>query len=218
MIIAKRHIALILLIAAALLCSFVLTQTPSHAATKQTKAYNPVIKSGDNAYCIAGTGIFKVDLKSGKIKTLVKDPGEYGHYRQMCKKGKYLYYIKGGTDVRADLYRVSINGGKSKHLAGSINKGRFVTKYMIKKDRIYYGEHNDRTGKNTTKKMKLNGKSKKKTKKKVKWSEKATNKSGYYIDTTPYGPPAGSDYYEMRQYYLITPAGHQYDLGAKGFH
>lgn len=218
MIIAKRHFALILMIAVALFCSFILTQTPSHAATKPTKVYNQVIKSGNNVYCIAGTGIFKVNLKSGNIKKIVKSPGDYGHYRQMCKKGKYLYYIKGGTDVRADLYRVSINGGKTKHLAGNINKGRFVMKYMIKKKRIYYTEHNDGSGKNTTKKMKLNGKSKKKTKTKVRWAKKKTNCSGYYVEAIAYEPSIGSDYYEMVQYYLVTPGGGYYDLGARGFY
>ena len=215
---AKRHIALIMMIAVAVFCTFILTQTPSHAQTKPTKVYSQVIKSGDYAYCISGTGIYKVNVKTGKKKKLVKDPGDYGHYRQMCKKGSYLYYIKGGTDVRADLYRVSINGGKSKHLAGSVNKGRYVLKYMIKKNRIYYKERNDRTGKIKTKKMKLNGKSKKNTRAKVRWVEKKSNKSGYFVEEIPYDPPYGSSYYVMIQYYLATPGGDYYDLGAKGFY
>ena len=218
MTVAKRHIVLIMMIAVALFCALVLTQTPSHAATKPTKVYDQVIKSGDYAYCIAGTGIYKVNVKSGKIKKLVKDPGDYGHYRQMCKKGKYLYYIKGGTDVRGDLYRVSIKGGKSKHLAGNVNKARCVSKYMIKKDRIYYKEMNATNGKEKTKKMKLNGKAKKKSKAKVKWSQEESNKSGYYIDVNVYDAPSGSGYYEMIQYYLETPNGHYYYLGTKGFH
>ena len=192
------------------LVSFLPTSS-AHAATKPTKVYNQVIKSGKYAYCNAGNGIFRVDLKSGKIKKLVNDPGVYGHYGRMAKKGKYLYYIRYSTDFRAEFFRVKTSGGKVKQLAGFLSQNGFVTKYMIKGKKIYYQEQYNLT--RTNKVMKLNGKSKKNSNRKAKWKIGTSNKAGYSI-IKKYGvESADTGSLLPIQYWLKVPGGKTYYLG-----
>ena len=200
----------------ALIVAFAFCLEPSMAATKTMKTYD-VIKSGSSVYCLAGTGIYKVNIKSGSVKKLVKNPGEYGHYRQMAKKGKYLYYIKGGTDVRGELYRVKISGGKTKKIAGSVAKNRCIQDYVIKGKKIYYKDMNGATGKTVTKSMKLNGKGKKKSSANVKSEECVSNVRGYTVMIHRLDKPE-KGYYETVKYWLQTPDGKKFNLGKKSFH
>ncbi len=199
----------------ALIVAFAFCLEPSMAATKTMKTYD-VIKSGSSVYCLAGTGIYKVNIKSGSVKKIVKNPGEYGHYRQMAKKGKYIYYIKGGTDVRGELYRVKTNGTKKKKIAGSVAKNRCVQAYAIKGKKIYYKEINATTCEAVTKSMKLNGKSKKKSSANVKSESCVSNAPGYTVMAHRLDKPE-KGYYETVKYWLQTPNGKKFNLGKKSF-
>ena len=198
----------------------VLTLVPVNASaqTKPTKVYSQAIKSGNIVYCIAGSGIYGVNLKTNEIKKIVKHPGEYRYYRTMTKKGGYLYYIHGGTDVSAELFRVKTSGGKPKQLAGFSSKFTYVTKFMIKGKKIYYKEVNDSTGKRYTKVMKLNGKSKKSTGKKVKWKKLESNKTGYRVVEEDINLSDNNYYSTLNKYWLEIPSGKKYYLGERYDH
>ncbi|MBQ9155514.1 MAG: hypothetical protein IJ137_01890 [Eubacterium sp.] len=172
---------LLLMFAFVLMAGFVSMNTD--AAAKKMTAYK-VIKSGNTVYCTgdgSSMGIYKVNLKNGKVKRLVKNPlnGDYGDYWFSCmaKKGNYLYYYcNQSADI--DLRRVNIKTGKSKVLCSKGSGALEMKGYVLSGSRIYY-----RCSKNYGPKksyvMKNNGKAKKSTSVKAVMKKKYSNAKGY---------------------------------------
>jgi hypothetical protein len=149
--------------------------------TKKMTAYTQCIKDGNTVYCNTKGGIYKVNIKTGKKKTLVKF--KYPAYESIegmkLKKG-YIYYSYSSLDDGAAICRVKTSGKSKKTLADFIWSSR--PQFCVGKNKIYYKSYKDYdSSKVVKKKMKLNGKSKKKSSYNVKTKYKATNKSGYRV-------------------------------------
>lgn len=172
-----------------LLLVFVFTSTVMSFAASGTKtmtAYNEVIVKGNYAYCSASNGIYKVNIKTGSKKRIVKEDsvGDFVINSMKIHNG-YLYYkIVYGMPA---LYRVKLSGKSKKHLAD------IYKNYVISGNKIYYRDLE------SEKKMRmdLNGKHKKKSSVKFKMKEKKSNKKGYWIKDV-YGEEVidYNDYYE----------------------
>lgn len=182
----------------ALVVAVMFIPQPVSAASKSMTTYNQVIKIDKTVYCTDGHGIFRVSLKSGKVKTLVSfvDEMDWRTIANMKSKGKYIYFVDYSDSIEANIMRVS----KSKANARVLAQVEWLKGYAIYKNNIYYTS--DEPGKM---KMALNGKSKKKTKYRAIMKEKNTNKKGYsvlsYIDDEGYFVS-----------FLKTPKGKEYLL------
>lgn len=209
----KIRIAVVLGVVMALIISSMGVSYAS-SGTKTMTVYCEVIVKGGYAYCAANRGIYRVNLKTGDKKRIVKetgDPFEPGPGAMKIHKG-YLYYSNIYPD-RAFLYRVKLNGTNNKRLA------EIDFKYAISKGKIYYECLSKDRVKTLKKVMKLNGKSKKKSSYKVKQINRRSNKSNYKIktvfvqDETVYDEHY-DDYIVLKRYaeYLTTPDGRSIKL------
>ena len=149
-------------------------------------AYDKCLKDGNTVYCIAqgtdgGGGIYKVDLKKGTKKRIVKrDSDDLNMLFGMKLHDGYLYYfygIWGGFDLK----RIKTSGKGQKAIA-EINTDEENENfgYAIKGKKIYYSWQSE-SGKNHRKQMKLNGKSKKNVSVVAKNKYKDSNAKGYNI-------------------------------------
>ena len=147
-------------------------------------AYDECIKDGNTVYCIAqgdngGGGIYKVDLKKGTKKRIVKrDSDDLNQLFGMKLHDGYLYYFYG---VWGDfnLERIKTSGKDKKILAEfSTDEDSDNFGYAIKDKKIYYSWQSA-SGKNRYKQMKLNGKSKKNASTLAKNKYKASSAKGY---------------------------------------
>ena len=177
------------------------------SGTKKMTYYGEVIKKGNTAYCNAKIGIYKVNLKTGKVKALKEyDPEGAVHFGQSagCMKlyKGYLYYTD-GAGIGIALNRVKVSGkSKPQDLLKHIDFT--VSAFAISKGKIYLeGTYMD-SGKAVKRVMKLNGRNIKKSKFKITNTYKLTNKKGYKIQTVSSGGK-GTDY-------LVTPAGKKIKL------
>ena len=203
----RKKIGLMLL-AFIVACAFM--PVTASAAVPSGTTYDDVIKvSKKTAYCACPAGIYKVNLKTGKKKRLVKgssfnDPG------QMTKKGKYIYYIAGGTsDQYSWLRRIRTSGGKPQTLAGGFVPYA-VHEYVISGNRIFYGcyvEYDDDSGDTywDGKVMNLNGSGKRALFLNFKYHRKRSNAKGYKVVFKEKGSGA--------KFYLKKPGGKKIYLG-----
>ena len=194
-----RLILLLLSIAALVTTMAPVSFASAKTKTKKMKTYN-CIKSGKTVYCTNGNRIFKVNLKTKKVKKLVK--GKYGYPSYLKKKGKYLYYCDVSQGLESYIYRINTKNNKKKILAHPIYPA-----YAISGKKIYYkavfvkdNGYGDVHYKNKV--IKLNGKSKQNTKWKVSMKNKKTNKKGYYVTDNWDGQS-----WDPVTYYLQTPKG-----------
>lgn len=175
-------------------------------ASKKMATYNEVIKIGNTAYC-GNTGIYKVNLKSGKVTVLRRnDHTDDVIFTHLSKKGSWIYFIDQSPSPIAPLRRVNIKtkkcetiGTKKTKIWGSYQEDMGVEKYVISGSKIYFSgiySHNDRPFKKV---MKLNGKGKKNTKEKITMKTKRSNAKGYELITKC---PSGSNYFYT---WLKTP-------------
>ena len=175
------------------------------ASPKISKAYD-VIKKGKYVYCCAYNGIYRVNIKTGGKKRIVKEkaPGIHRPSSMVLYKG-YLYYIDEAV-IGASLYRVKTTGKNKKFLASVYN-------FAVKKSGIYYTAPNRDFDKVVKRKMKLNGKNKRKSAYRVKTKYKRSNNRGYYVKDKVTVLSKEYDY-ELEGYwkktrtdeYLITPS------------
>ena len=122
--------------------------------------YDNVIKSGKCVYCCDGYRIYRVNLKTGKVKNLVKKTGSPDEaYFAMKKKGKYIY-------CQYDM---------------QLNKERlWVADYWISGKKLYYsGRTLEDIG--VKRVMNLNGTSLKKSKLKCNMKRARSNVKGYRV-------------------------------------
>lgn len=186
--------------AMAIAVSFMPASAFAASKTVSMTAYNQVYKTGSTYYCAGASGIYKVKVKNGKVKSkkrIVKNDwvgGPYSYYDGMKKKGKYLYYRVGSEGTWGTVNRVKLSGGKEKELAITGYHGD----YAIKGKKIYFDKMDDEE--NVMKRvMKLNGTDKKKTSTKAKIKTKKSNTSGYSMKIKEKG--------EVVKDYLRTPKG-----------
>lgn len=172
----KKAAALLL---AAVVFAAAFMPAPAYAAsTKSMKVYDS-IKSGNYVFCAAANGIYRVNIKTYKIKRIASgQSNEYLH--ALKKKGKYIYYMCNGV-MYTDVMRVKTSGGKVKKVFDGYDT-KSVRGYAIYKNKLYvtYG-----TGKKKV--MALSGKSAKKTSVKAKIIEKRTNNKNYKVTTVGRG-------------------------------
>lgn len=178
----------------------------AHAAPKKVKstAYNQVIKKGYTAYVAGASGIYKVRLVKGKLKSkkvLVKAEGTYwgsSYASSMYKGRKYLYYAMGTNGTGFSIWRISLKSGKKKLLASIVESPNYCD-FVIKGKKIYYSEYRGSNWSLQNRQMSLNGKSKKKSRYKAVQTTKVSNKKGYKVITKQKG-----NYYRD---YIKTPKG-----------
>lgn len=158
-------------------------QSFAASKTKKMKTYRTIVK-GKYAYCTTYKGIYRVNIKTGKKKLLVKENGALNGWKYTNLKlyKGYLYFTEDRDDnYNHVLYRVKTSGKSRKELGA-------VKSYAISDGKIYYTMMKDEDpdddlgpGNIVKKQMKLNGKNKKKSKYDVKMTLKKTNKKGYYV-------------------------------------
>ncbi len=171
----KKRIVSILLIMVLVLS---MATTMSFAASKNKKmtAYTQCIKSGNTVYCLTFDGIYKVDIKKGKV-TKFAEGGYFGCINMKLYKG-YLYYVTSAQNGNDYLYRVKVKNKKRYKLVGAPTD---VLDYAVTKSKIYYSYTDESVEKSYYKEMKLNGKSKKNSKYMAVLTEKESNASGYSV-------------------------------------
>ena len=192
----------------------------AYAASTKTKkgtVYTHIIKHGNTVYCMVHDymiyyKIYKVDLKRGKAKLLKKNL--YNPTGMKYKKGYIYVAAECGTAVdsyNGELFRINVKTGKKTRLEKHL-KGNPVPEFVVSKNTIYFTEYKydyDR-GKDVkkTRKMKLNGKSKKNAGNvKVKVKAKKSNTKGYKIKYVE------SEENSVDKYYLVKPNGSKIYLG-----
>lgn len=176
--------------------------------TKKMTVYDEVIVKGKYAYVSARLGIYKVNLKSGSARRIVKaEMPEFNRKPSGMKlKRGYLYYFSGTGALNDDtLYRIKTSGKKNKRLADA-------QAYAVGKKKIYYITYGLNPYKYKKKQMKLNGKSKKASRYKVKNKYKKSNKKGYYVSSTLTATYSNYEYDEYGDYYLVTTEKYNYYL------
>jgi len=176
MVKSLRKLLLVLLIAM-LFVSIAAPQSFAASKTKKMKTYTTVVK-GKYAYCTTYKGIYRVNIKTGKKKLLVKENAAYNgwKYKNLKLYKGYLYFVEDrADDGNYVLYRVKTSGKSKKELGA-------VLSYAISDGKIYYTVMKDDDPENFVKKqMRLNGKNKKKSKFNVRMTSKKTNKKGYFV-------------------------------------
>lgn len=194
----KRILICLMVIATAV--AFMPTST--FAATNKAKMTSyTVYKTGDTVYCAGDSGIYRVKIKNGKVKSKKKlvTTGPHSYVYNLKKKGNYLYYMRYTEGTPAYICRVKTSGGKAKVLARLEEAGDFA----IKNNKIYYSYYdwNYKTNKEIVVKkvMNLNGKNKKKTKVQAVEKCKSTNANAYKLKSNVKNKYARD--------YLKTPKG-----------
>lgn len=181
---------------------------------KKMTVYNEVIKKGKYAYCSAYKGIYRVNLKTGTKKRLVKFNEGYGNYdlfaEHMAIRKGYLYYIDYWV-INGELRRVKTSGKGEKTLGQ-------VRAYAVKGNTIYYTAFNENE-KTIKRKMKLNGKKVKRSSYKVDNKVKKTNAKGYRVNSVLNNSVStyncSYDGYDVTDYYtdyLVRPSGKRIKL------
>ena len=205
-----RMAASVLMIAVLIIIMSAPQAQAASSKTKTSTVYDEVIVKGKYAYCAAYGGIYKVNLKKGTSKMLVKTgslPEVYRAPRSMKLYRGYIYFdASNGTRSKEPLCRIKTSGKNYKYLANAES-------FAISKGKIYYVPFGP--GKN--KQMKLNGKGKRKIDCKIKQRHKITNKKGYYVDSSlkntyytnekidsQYDSVIAHEYYYE---YLVCPSG-----------
>ena len=194
----KRILICLMVIATAV--AFMPTST--FAATNKVKMTSyTVYKTGNTVYCAGDSGIYKVKIKNGKVKSKKKlvTTGPHYYVYNLNKKGDYLYFMRYTEGTPGYVCRVKTTGGSVKVLASMTEVGDFA----IKGNKIYYsyGDWDERTDREIVVKkvMNLNGKNKKKTNVKAVKYNKHTNARGYKLKSNVKGKYAID--------YLKTPKG-----------
>ena len=143
--------------------------------TKSMTKYDRVIVKGHIAYCCDGYNVFRVNLKTNKVKKLTKTM--FSVHGMKYYKG-YIYYEEWGGGTGNTIYRVKARGGGRKKLASQNGSDD----YVITKSKIYYDTYGGwNSDKRHLKQMNLNGTGKQKSKIKIKNKSKDSNKSGYSV-------------------------------------
>lgn len=191
-----------------LIMEFVITPYDTYAASKTVKSttYSNTVKSGSVVYCTDSIRLYKVNLKTGMVKTLYSN--KHGYITNMKKKGNYIYFNEMPQDVEGGvLNRINLKTGKLKVLA----KNNVYPKYAMTSKKIYYVYYKVSNNGNTVKKhkmvMNLNGNNKKSTKVKIKMTIKETNAKGYRVESDCDWDKYDWSNSEPVSYYLITPDG-----------
>lgn len=194
----KKRIIPVLLIMVLVITMF----TPFSMAASKTKKMTlyDVVKSGKYAYAGTDNAIYKVNIKTGKVRKL-KTFGKDTYFGGMRYYKGYLYYLVDDDSLNACLYRVNVKSGKIKRLA---QYSEASISFAIRKSKIYYMAE-DEIGHKYKRVMKLNGKSKKKSSYKVSNSWKNTNSSKYklYEDESQYDWESETGFVDV---FLKTPS------------
>lgn len=168
----KRKILMILMMT---IIAVAFMPVTASAASKTMKVYDKVLKEGKYVYCISEAGVYKVNVKTGKKKTLGKRDTMIEEWfpGAMKKKGKWIYFLVNGP-VGSSLQRVNVNNANWKILT-VLDGEHWVERYMISGNKIYY------TWGSKNRVMKLNGKNKKTTKTKPLMRHYTSNAKGYKV-------------------------------------
>ncbi|MBR2674888.1 MAG: hypothetical protein IKE52_05480 [Mogibacterium sp.] len=172
----------------------------------RSTVYTDVVKKGSTAYCVGSSGLYKVKLKKGRVKS-VKRMIKFDRYEKawyINKKGKYIYLQWYGMAPGGSLGRINIKTGKKNYYGWTYESNGFV----IVGNRIYYDTHHDAEYKNgrlikdhywECTSETLNGKDKKSEdiKLSVKW--KKSNVKKYRVITKDDG--------DYKKDYIKTPKG-----------
>ncbi len=203
----KTKFAVTFALVLALLLSSVVT---SYAAsgTKKMTLYTDVIKSGKYAYCCTYNGIYRVNLKTKKVKQILKDDGTFDVNppdSMKLYKG-YIYYTT-AAPMGSTLGRVKTNGKNNRLLAS-------IWDYAISKNKIYYTGYDfeNENPDGIKRVMSLNGKNEKKCSYEVINKYKRSNKKGYKVITKI--KPI-DEYESIDTYYLVTPNKKKIKLGKR---
>ena len=175
--------------------------TASFGATKSKtmKLYDECYKSGNIVYCIAGDGVYKVNIKTKKKTCLSRfEYPEYQGYTGIRLHKGYLYCLFSCLDYDEGIDRIKVTGKKKIKTIVEV-EGDDLT-FAISKKKIYYRYYSAISDKYLKKKMKLNGKKKVKTTIKAKNVYRHTNNKRYRVR----GRELDDGGYE---YYLTTKKG-----------
>ena len=207
----KRRISSLLIIV--VLACLTIGAGAMTAYAKKTTVYDDVLKKGSDVYCAVGgetAALYKVDLKTNKVKKMVSFTG--GEGCGLCgmtlRKG-YIYYTI-LSDLNVYLCRIKTNG-KSKKTLAHWNSAAYEKNwlYEISGSWIYYNAATKGGTKTKSKKVRLNGKNRKSIKKhKIKTKNKKTNASGYnliYVRANRFYDEEMEDYDYAYNCYLKTP-------------
>jgi len=169
----KYRLVLLVFIIAALVTTLVpVSFASAKTKTKKMKVYDQVIKKGKYVYCSDNYSIYKVNLKTNKVKRLTKPSSAF----TMKLHGQFIYYQKMTWGMSNYLCRVKTSGKSNKVLVSKDDS----LDYVISGKRIYYNTLDD-DDKRRVYSIKLNGKNKKRANCKVKRIDKKTNKKGYKV-------------------------------------
>ena len=203
-----RSVLLVFIVAALITTLVPVSFASAKTKTKKCTMYK-LIKKGKYVYCQNGLHIFKVNLKTKKVKKL---GALYG--ANMKLKGKYLYAYNNSQGLfGANLYRYNVKTGKKKLLAKDVDQ---MNTLAISGKKIYYRKIVKKGTYDFTYKkrvMKLNGKAKKSTKIKGETKVKSANVSGYHVwdtfdrDTYDWDDYSNNSPEGKINYYLSTPKG-----------
>lgn len=194
----KKRIIPILLIMVLVITMF----TPFSMAASKTKKMTlyDVVKSGKYAYAGTDNAIYKVNIKTGKVRKM-KSFGEDTYFGGMRLYKGYLYYLVDDDSLNSNLFRMNVKTGKIKRL---VSYSEANIQFAIRKSKIYYMVE-DEIGHKYKRVMKLNGKSKRKSSYKVSNSWKKTNSSKYklYEDKSQYDWESNTGFVDV---FLKTPS------------
>ena len=176
--------------------SVVMVPTESYAAAGKTKSMTSYfcVKKGNIVYCANYEALYRVDLKTKKVKKIATDPG---YIEDLKIKGNYVYYAEAGSGVStSQICRVNIKTEKRQILVKNVQQF-----YAISGNKIYYTKGTFPGGKLKIKSycMKLNGKSKKACKVKIKRKVKESDTKGYKV----FRKKTKEEY--LYDFYLQTP-------------
>ncbi len=177
----KKQKSIIKIIAVFLILSFAIFPADAHASSnvKKMTVYENVCKVKNTVYCACNAGVYKVNLKTSKVTTLIKNNAyKTGRYYGRIKYYKgYLYYTKSNDDTCLGLYRIKPSTKKIE----TISKDMEILGYALSGKKVYTCIGDDLLEKEYNRVMSLNGNNKKITKTKPKMTIKISNASGYSI-------------------------------------
>jgi hypothetical protein len=199
----STSILVIMILAAVLILSSITTSFAGDGPVTMT-LYNDVVKKGNYAYCCDEWSLFKVNLKTGKVKRLTSKNVPIG---DISVHGKYVYYMTYTTGTVAGVRRVRNDGKYDKELCFENE----LMGYVIIKSRIYY-TYTDDNYNYVMKSMKLNGTNKKTSYYDIKNTSKRSNAKGYKVikvKSSSFDPYEGKGY---ETFYLKKPNGKKIKL------
>lgn len=190
----------LLLLSAVFILTLIMTVNSAAADTfastksKKQDAFD-CIKVKNTVYCRDSQKIFKVNLKTRKVKLLKKiDCGP------MIKKGNYLYFATEYDYESSRVYRLNIKTGKGKYLTKPLS----LVDFTVKGKRLYY-RYTASSGKKKCKYIPLSGKKKPKAARYPGGGKyRKSNVKGYSIN---WPDPLTVDSTVPYNYYLKTPKG-----------